>query len=448
MLYSAGFAGRFFPVSCRLMLNSALSTRRFLPGLCRLLALGTVLCGVLLVSTPARGQEPQLDEHAFANSPLLMMSPEAAKLPAPDWIKPGTRITFYGMAGTTPQGGYTLDKDANGEWEDPSTGERYSKNEAVGSGGHGFSQWDIIAVGKHAVALTANMYTIIHPGQPPQLLQTPLGGWTGVAAGPADLWVHPDLLQKAQQFHTNKFFILRGNYAIGDRNYSCLCTVNRGQGSYSSYAYDLKSGVLISSTVTSSAQITPLYLPNEEVQPGNMQTTIAKFISVRQFKMPGIDGKNPPWVRTLRAMHFVGQCQYVNPYDANIRMNFPARIDIVLGKRGDNWCAYTLKKVTQVQGAPPEEATLNGMCGPGGALWIDPAALVNLQPRQVLDEDPVTHIRTYVADADPAKIAIATEGPGISGQAVYNRQNGMLQMILSRQSSSGITTTLQLEGTE
>lgn len=415
-------------------------------------ATGCFFCSFLILfqtsNALAQQNGPEIDADAANNSPLLLLLPQAKDMSAPEWVKPGTRITFYGMAGSTPEGGYTLEKDPNGQWEDPTTGERYSKNEPVGAGGEGFAQVDVIAVGKHGVALSTNLYTIIKPGNPPSLLHTPLGGMLAAGAGPADLWVHPAILQQAQQFHTPNFFILRGNYPVFNKNYSCLCIVNRNAQSYSSQAYDLKTGVLVSGTTTSAARISNIHLPNEDPQRGNKGITITKFVSIRQLATPGINGTNPQWVANLRAMHFSGSSEFVNPYDASIRMSFPSRLDVSFEKRGDNWCAFTLQSLSQIQGAPPQQAMLKGVCGPAGAFWIDPNALADLQPGQVLDDDPVTHIRTAVSERNAQRIAITIQGPGVGGQVFYDLQSGQLIGWISRQPSSGITTTLQLSGTE
>lgn len=409
-----------------------------------------VVVFIAVVCKPARSQPagPEIDAEAAYNSPLLFLVPQAKDMSAPDWVKPGTRITFYGMAGSTPQGGYSLDKDANGQWVDPATGERYSKNDAVGAGGEGFGQFDVIAVGQHGVALAANLYTIIQPGNPPALLHTPLGGMLAAAAGPADLWVHPEILNKAQQFHSPNFFILRGRYPVGNAVYDCLCIVHRDQSSYSSHAYDLRTGVLISGTTTSEGKTAQIRLPNEEAQRGNKGTTITKFVNIRQLKTPGINGTNPPWVRNVRAMHFVGEAQYVNQYDSNIRMNFPARMDVQFGKRGDNWCQFNVATQMQIQGAPPQQGQMAGVCGPAGGWWIDPTALRDLRVGMVLDEDPVTRIRTFVSGADAQAVQISIEGPGVGGRAMYARDTGALQSVLSHQPSTGITTILRLQAME
>lgn len=395
---------------------------------------------------PAGGAE--IDAEAAHSSPLLTMAPEARQLSAPEWVKVGTRITFYGMSGSTPQGGYTLDPSDEGEWVDPKTGQRYAKNDAVGAGGEGYAQFDVIALGRSGVAISANLYTILNAGNPPQLMQTPMGGMTAAAAGPADLWVHPAILQQAQQFHTPNFFILRGPYRLPQAVYNCLCIVSRSQTSYSSHAYDLNTGVLISGTTTSEGRMSNLRLPGEDPQRGNRGITIVKFVGIRQLNTPGIRGKNPPWVGNLRAMHFGGQCEYVNQYDPSVRMTYPSRMDIVFQNRGENWCRFTLQSVSQIPGAPPQQGQFTGICGPAGAFWIDPAALAPLQMGQVLDEDPVTHIRTAVTGANPQQVQITMSGPGVGGQLLYDRRTGMLQAIRSVQPTTGITTMLQLMGTE
>lgn len=396
----------------------------------------------------AHAAGPELDAEAKGNSPLLLLAPESANLSAPAWVKPGTRISFYGMSGSVPEGGYSLDKDPNGTWQDPATGERYSKNEAIGAGGEGFMQVDVVSVGQHAVALNTNLYTIIQPGNPPTLLHTPLGGMVAAAAGPADLWVHPDLLKKTETFHTPNFFILRGPYPIQNKTYQCLCIVNRSAESYSSQAYDLETGVLVSGTVTSAGKAAAIRLPNEDAQRGNKGITITKFIGVRQLQTPGINGTNPAWVAQARAMHFVGRTDYVNTIDPSIRMAFPTRMDVTFGKRGENWCWYEAKTTSQMPNAPASSSQSKGLCGPAGLFWIDPAALKNLKAGQVLDDDPVTHIRTAVISIQQGGIYIGVQGPGVAGQAGYDLNTGMLRAIQASQPSSGFTTTLELQGTE
>jgi len=390
----------------------------------------------------------EIDGDAAYNSPLLFLVPQAKDMTVPDWVKPGTRITFYGMAGSVPQGDYTIDPDANGDLEDPITKERYKRNDPVGAGGEGSGQWDVIAVGNHGVALSANLYTIIKPGTPPTLLHTPLGGMLAAGAGPADLWVHPAILQASQQFHSPSFFILRGPYQLWQKSYDCLCIVNRTPKSYSSQAYDLKTGVLISSTSTVEGKFQSVRLEGDDAQRGNKAIVITKFVSIRQLNTPGINGRNPVWVANLKAMQFAGQVEYVNTFDPNIRMTFPAQMTVTFNKRGENWCMFSLQSTTQMQGMPPQTSAFSGVCGPAGAFWIDPTALQNLQPGQVLDDDPVTHVRTTVIVNNGQQVGIQIQGPGVGGQVFYDLNSGRLEGLVSQNPSTGMTTTFRLQGVQ
>jgi hypothetical protein len=401
-----------------------------------------VVC--LLATVPVKSQE--IDGEAAYNSPLLFLVPQAKDMTVPDWVKPGTRISFYGASATIPQGNYTITPDPNGPFEDPQTGERYRTDEPAGAGGEGFGQWDVVAVGKHGVALSVNLYTIIKPGMPPTLLHTPLGGMLAAGAGPADLWVHPSILQTAQQFHSPDFFILRGPYTVFEKRYSCLCIVNRKPRTYSSQAYDLQSGVLISSTSVVEGTLAKIRLEGDDAQRGNKGITLTKFIGIRQLNTPGINGRNPPWVANLRTMQFSGQTEYVNTIDPSVRMAFPSQMTVNFEKRGEDWCTFTLQAVQQIQGAPPSSSVLKGVCGPAGLFWIDPAALQNLQPGQVLDDDPITHIRTTVIGNNGQQVGIQAQGPGIGAQVFYDLNTGRLEGLVTQQPSSGFTTTMRLQG--
>jgi hypothetical protein len=147
-------------------------------------------------------------------------------------------------------------------------------------------------------------------------------------------------------------------------------------------------------------------------------------------------------------MHFVGQAQYVNQFDQSIQMQFPARMDVTFGDRGENWCAYQTQSVMQIQGAPPQTSGVKGVCGPAGLFWIDPASLANLKIGQVLDEDPVTHLRSTVTGRDANGIVITSQGPGVGGQAMYDLRTGMLRALMAQYPSSGMTVMFQLQGTD
>ncbi|MFT3786222.1 MAG: hypothetical protein QM770_08660 [Tepidisphaeraceae bacterium] len=252
------------------------------------------LLAFLALAAPAYAEPLTCDANAAQHNPLLLLAPDAAKMDAPDWVKPGMRISLYGMSGTVPAGG-EFTADDKGDFATPD-GKRFARADCVGTGGHGFMQVDVIAVGDHAIALNTNLYTIVQPGDPPMLLQSSLGGSIGPAAGPNDLWIHPAILAQAQQFATKGLTVLRGDYPIGEKKYPSLCIVSRAASGYQSQAYDLKTGVLVSSTsVGRDTTAGPSWQAKTD------GVTISKFIGIRQTNPPGLHGKNPAWVATAQA---------------------------------------------------------------------------------------------------------------------------------------------------
>ena len=96
------------------------------------------------------------------NGPAL---PGAAGLGPPDWVKPGTRISFHNAAATVSGSQSVFVEDPTGPWEDPSTGTHYSLQESSGSaiggsGGDGVSQVDVVAIEGTDVVLSQSGYAI------------------------------------------------------------------------------------------------------------------------------------------------------------------------------------------------------------------------------------------------------------------------------------------------
>jgi hypothetical protein len=403
---------------------------------------------MMLWTLNARGDDtPELDGEVAGNSPLLILKPEAAKLGAPEWTKPGVRISYLVRSATVPESSYGLTEADNGEWEDPITGKKYKKEETVGGGGEGFAQLDIVAVGKTAVAVQGAMYLIAQPTQPPTLLKFLDNGFIGAAAGPADYWVHPKLLADATQMHSPKFFVLKGNYNLEGKPIPSLCIVTREPDFYSSQAYDLKTGLLISSTINSRGKLAAVKLPGEDAVRGNKSITTLRLISVRQLKGPGVDGKNPDWVARIKRMQYAGTVTVQIPGVPPVQG--PAQLDVAIGKRGTNWARYTTDLQFNI-GGMPQRAPGDGVVSlRGGSFWVDPVAFAKVEAGQVLDEDPVTRIKTSIGQVDRGnRFTVLVQGPGVASESMYDARTGMLQAFNVVVPSSHMTFSFRLQGSE
>lgn len=404
--------------------------------------LGIMLLGA---STALAGDGPELDARAANNSPLLLLKPDAGKLGPPEWVKPGVRVTFYSASASVPENYYDLIEDSNGGWEDPTTGKRYRKDEAVGSGGEGFMQLDVVAVGKTGVALQGGMYLITQRGEPNTLLKFHANGFTACASGPADYWVHPKLLAGATEFHTPQFFMLKGNYDLFGTAVPSLCIVTRKPDFYSSQAFDLKSGLLVASTVSSQGKVAGVRLPGEDPPRGNKSITVTRLINVRQMKLPGLDGANPDWAMRVKRMRYVGQVTIAVP--GAVTVQGPAQVVATFGERGTSWAHYTTDLQFNIGGLP-QQVPGDGIASPMGGFWIDPAAYRDVKPDQVLDDDPITHIRTRVSRVQAGRISVVVEGPGVGTESIYDATNGMLLAFSITRPTAYQTFQFQLQGTE
>jgi hypothetical protein len=106
----------------------ALRQRHFSVGL--LGVLSVVLC------TGAGGAERLVVPDPSIMLPLV---PAAAQAAAPPCIKPGTRLTYFGMTASIPGEYGKLVQDDNGNWIDKITGKRYREEEVGASGSAAFN---------------------------------------------------------------------------------------------------------------------------------------------------------------------------------------------------------------------------------------------------------------------------------------------------------------------
>lgn len=405
----------------------------------------SVLFIVLGAAASLAGDGPELDAKAANNSPLLLLRPDAVNLGAPDWVKPGVRVTFYSASASVPENYYDLVEDSNGGWEDPATGKRYRKDEAVGAGGEGFLQLDVVAVGKTGVALQTSAYLIAQRGEPNTLLKFLASGFTASSAGPADYWVHPKLLAGATEFHTPQFFMLKGNYDLYGTQVPSLCIVTRKPDFYSSQAFDLKSGLLVASTVSSRGKVAGVRLPGEDPPRGNKGITVTRLINARQMKLPGLDGSNPEWAMRVKRMRYNGMVTIAVP--GAVTVQAPAQMVATFDQRGKSWAHYT----TDLQfnlGGLPQQMPGDGISGPMGGFWVDPAAYRDVKPNQVLDDDPITHIRTRIGNVAGGRFSVVVEGPGVGAESVYDANSGMLVAFSVVRPSAYQTFQFQLQATE
>jgi hypothetical protein len=96
---------------------------------------------------------------------------------------------------------------------------------------------------------------------------------------------------------------------------------------------------------------------------------------------------------------------------------------------GRDWVEFSVVSTQQMQGAPnipPAKSELAFGRAEIGGLWAGPAALGRLRQGQVLDEDPVTQMRTAVSRVDDASVVITASNAAGEVDSQYDKGTGML----------------------
>jgi hypothetical protein len=407
--------------------------------------------GFLPNMSPAPGQPGQPGQPGNPGP----INPGQAASGAPDWIAAGTRLHWYAAAASVAQSRFSWVEDPNGNWEDPRTGKKYRRTDESGEGqpgasGDGLSQIDVVSVDGGNVVLSATLLGFVRPNN--LLLYTPLGGQSVNGTNVDGAWIHPAILaQYAAGDPSGGLTVLRGPYAVGNNTYDAISFVTglgAASGNYSSYSYDIQSGVLLSANTSTGGVTSPLAAPGENPPVGNTQLTMARFVGVRQRTMPGAGAANPDFLAGTSQLRYSGTYNWINPVDPSSgNLTYPAEHTVSLGPGGTSWASYAGR--TLVPGLAID-STIQGVCGSLGPYWYSAQALGQMTAGQALDHDPVTAEQTTVSftgqgQSGVAVVTIETQGPGYLIRSTYEQASGLLVAYEeATPQTTGITVVLQL----
>ncbi len=404
-----------------------------------------IALAVTPISVPSLSSSlpPMLQQATLGGLPQQSESPALATLGAPDWVKVGTRVTYYVAAASVANAGYAWVEDPNGPWEDPATGKHYRRTDESGEGmgtggGDGYSQYDILAIEGSNVVVSNSLISIDHLDQ-----QYVPGGSTGakVAGAAIDgLWVHPTELAQIADSHDGSMLVLRGDYPIDGKTYKAIMFASKNPGSYLSYVYDTETGLLLSAQTNTQGATTVGGIP------GNSQLSLTRLAGVRQRNIPGQNGTNPTWVANTTKLNYSGLYNFTNPMDpSSASYTFPANSNITLSRGGRNWASYTAQTTIQMLGSP---STSSGVTGTAGTYWMDVSALKAMKVGQVLDTEPATGEKLAVQSISTQQgrkvVKVSDQMAGFEALLNYDQASGALISYQIKIASSGATYQFQL----
>ncbi len=360
----------------------------------------TLVPGILLLTLPFAAQEPAEagNPPALSLHPLLAGMPGARNTPAPAWVRPGARISYYSASAATYHAGgrVSLVPDPGGDWSD-ANGNSY-KESAIpsGTGGAGYTQIDVVAVRRDAVLCEMRSYILVNGLQGP----TKLGRVTPVRVHPSgcDFWIQPALLKRWVGTNTGGVSIQRLNYKVEGRTFDALYINTKVQGGTVSYAYDAATGVLLSYNASSRAQRPGMALNRSGMNSGTLSRTygrniaIHRFRGLRQVDLPWKAAPAPKWTRRFQGASYRGAITTAMPGMPPLRL--PLSSTVQVRRRLGDWveCEVVARMHPGDPNFPvlPSRAVKIQAPGQVGGLWMAPSAMRQLRKGQILDRDPVT----------------------------------------------------------
>ncbi|MGO8816224.1 MAG: hypothetical protein ACLQVG_16425 [Terriglobia bacterium] len=363
---------------------------------------------------------------AFA-LPVSALGADSAHGPVPDlpWLHEGLLLTYTWYAAIAPGNGSYYEEDDQGNMILHSTGQRYMRHTQTGTSGSGWSQIAVVCIDGDKVVLATN--TFGDAGSLGRNTPVPQGGSSAVAEvrDPGDYWMDPAKLMSLRTVTAAHVLVTRGGWNAGNKTIDAVRVQVVKDASYSDHVYDAKSGLCIH--VASSSRGAPPKL----VGPGDMgqgDTTITRndFINARDVMAPWANEPTPDWVARIRELHYRGSITSHGPLPTVPNV---LSLDMEATARGRGWAEYSVVSTQHTQGAPdipPAKIELASGRNQIGGMWAGPAALAQLRQGQVLDQDPITKMRTVVSRADDASVVIAATNAAGEIDSQYDKRTGML----------------------
>lgn len=315
-----------------------------------------------------------------------VVDPAAAVSP----LQVGTRLTWEAGDATTE--GYQLISDPNGWLE--RDGSYYTLRTMGGRGGFGLHQIDIVEAGPDGTVGDLRILANPTPGTK-EHVTFGVGRVVADADGFGIYWMPPARLAAMEESREGPTRVFRATRDLTGQPFDILGITTRIEGHYETRLYDVASGLLL--IASSMTVITPgVRLLDDhgnllDEGRGAVTYTTKAFLGQRQFVLPWSGTPMPEWAATGRSLLFQGQIgnhSYLMsgipgmPY--SVSHGFDQRLGgVLLGRQTARW-------PSMVAGQSDDEDIKERVYAVGtiDGLWIPPAALAQLRPGQVLDQDP------------------------------------------------------------
>jgi hypothetical protein len=381
---------------------------------------------------------------------MLPLVTAAAEADAPPIIKPGTRLTYFGMTASIPGSYGKLVQDDEGGWIDKNTGKRYREEQISGSGAGGYNVIQVGYIGNKIAQLSNKIYTLDTATK-----KCMFGASDGIvtnAGSAADYWIHPDVLKTVKEVNTDGIRILRMPYTVAGKTYKAIRFQREDISGYNARVYDLETGLLVfhGSRVQGPSVVTaPSGLFNTPgVGEGSTQVITGWIVEIKDIDVPWKAAPMPGWVNEFKQLSFKGVQTSIVPA-ANTRLDRNMTVTLTPKARGNGWVRFRNDAVIEsLPGMPPERAQQEGSCGCAsiGGLWIAPEELAKLRQGQLIERNDLVGTATTVTQAASDSVTLTETGPLHKISCTYSTKTGMISATTTSQQIglAQITQTLKL----
>lgn len=364
--------------------------------------------------------------------------PEASRTGPPDWVRPGTRIVFHVASASVANSRYQLVEDPTSDLCSPRTGKCYRRTDVSGEGtgsgsGDGWSVIDIVSVTPEQVVGAVSLYTMDRASG--GLLYQPIGGGPEPAGAMDAVWLHPSIIEGIVAAGEGPgSTLVVGPYPLDGVVHDVAALVSASQD----VSFDRGTGLVVVAVGNAGGGLANVRIEGEDPPRANSILTYQALKGVRDRAMPGIGAAAPGWLRPGLVLSYAGTY-------STLGTSLPSTTRLDVTAVGPDWASFTATNEVGAQGMATNVAT--AVSGGSGPFWFDPAALAELQPGQVLDQDPTVGTTTRVGDVvqglgGPA-VWVVTEGPGTALWFQYDLATGVPTAYSLQQGGTDTTVWLQ-----
>ncbi len=359
--------------------------------------------------------------------------PAKERIPAPDGVRPGLRLTFYLMTGSLSGSVNGWVPDEEGNFRD-AQGRLYS-TERKGYSSHGLVQATVVGGDENTIALAEPFY-LFNGNDPTPLLKSSTDSLVAAENG-GDLWMHPR--RQARILRENPWAgaplpgrIMARTMAWRDeagRTYQATYIAEIGDASRATYVYDQASGYLLYlSRLTREA---PAIRDHSQMLPDSVSyATFLSFRGARQLNLPWLGRPLPDSLRGAEAISYRGQFGLQGPGIAPTLLALA--VDFQVSRAGSNWMWLRVRSQTKGSVLPEESNGVNGS-GSLPPLAIPPDILAGLAVGQIIDRDPLTGFTVRVFKTDNQYVTLQTDGPLQTTTFVFEKAGGLLVRRVSQE---------------